>query len=298
MTRLFWRRNTVGVGLAMIGCSLVGLEGAGHACQPIVDDRSASIASRDIEVVAHKGFAGCFPENTLEAIGGALGLGFNSIELDVQVTRDTVLILMHDSTVSRTTGGHGLVRRLSVAEIRRLNACPTRLAPCRIPTLDAALEVGGESANFLLDLKGPFVAEARAELMRVLRSLGAVGRTRLLTERLELLRALRDEYPGIAVDFSYVGRSPWEQISGELRALGVESVVLSVRAIRADNSLIDKVRGSGFSVSTATITSGAEFNEVAANGVRRMLSDFPILVTCDAPWLAGCATPWHVTEPR
>lgn len=71
---------------------------------------------------AHRGFSGRYPENTMEAFRRAAETGCDGIELDVQLTRDHIPVIIHDETVNRTTDGIGWVRDHTLAQIRRLNA--------------------------------------------------------------------------------------------------------------------------------------------------------------------------------
>ena len=73
-------------------------------------------------VVGHRGAAGHAPENTMASFGLALELGADYIELDIQMTRDNQLVVMHDPNVDRTTNGRGAIRDLTLAEIKRLDA--------------------------------------------------------------------------------------------------------------------------------------------------------------------------------
>lgn len=71
-------------------------------------------------VVAHRGDWRDFPENSIRGFESCIEMGIEMAELDVQRTKDGELIIMHDTTVDRTTTGHGLVADLTLAEIRAL----------------------------------------------------------------------------------------------------------------------------------------------------------------------------------
>ncbi len=71
---------------------------------------------------AHRGASGDYPENTLLAFRKALEIGVDEIELDLRMTRDGHLVVMHDATVDRTTDGSGSVDGLTLSEIKRLDA--------------------------------------------------------------------------------------------------------------------------------------------------------------------------------
>ncbi len=71
---------------------------------------------------AHRGFSGKYPENTMLAFKKAVEAGADGIELDVQLTKDGELVIIHDEKVDRTTNGAGNVRDFTLAELRKLDA--------------------------------------------------------------------------------------------------------------------------------------------------------------------------------
>ncbi|UOE55845.1 glycerophosphodiester phosphodiesterase [Bacillus sp. CMF12] len=74
------------------------------------------------KVFAHRGVSGHFPENTMAAFQAALEAGADGIELDVQMAKDGKLVIIHDETVDRTTGGTGYIKDMTLEEILRLDA--------------------------------------------------------------------------------------------------------------------------------------------------------------------------------
>jgi glycerophosphoryl diester phosphodiesterase len=93
-------------------------------------------------VVGHRGAMGHCPENTLASFERGLALGADWIELDVHLSRDGALVVIHDETVDRTTDGHGPVRDLTLAQLKSLDAggwFAPEYAGQRIPTLDEVL---------------------------------------------------------------------------------------------------------------------------------------------------------------
>lgn len=95
-----------------------------------------------VQNYAHRGASGYFPENTMLAFMKAVKMGCDGIETDVQMTRDGVLVLIHDESVDRTTNGSGLVKDYSYAELCRLDAglwYGARFAGAKIPTAEVLL---------------------------------------------------------------------------------------------------------------------------------------------------------------
>lgn len=74
------------------------------------------------EIIAHRGGKGTHPENTLIAFREAVRVGAEGIELDVHLSKDGELIVMHDETVNRTTNSHGEIQNLTLAELKQLDA--------------------------------------------------------------------------------------------------------------------------------------------------------------------------------
>src|SRR5687767_5649877 len=88
-------------------------------------------------VVAHRGQSIAYPENTRLAYEQSAALGVKLIECDVNITRDGVLVMLHDPTLDRTTNGHGPVGDLTWEEVQRLDAgmkFGPAFAGARLPT--------------------------------------------------------------------------------------------------------------------------------------------------------------------
>ena len=77
------------------------------------------------KIIAHRGFSGQYPENTLLAFAKAIETGAEMIELDVRLTADEQIVVIHDLDSSRTTDGTGPVDSYTLEELRRFNAKAT-----------------------------------------------------------------------------------------------------------------------------------------------------------------------------
>lgn len=90
------------------------------------------------KIIAHRGSKGTHPENTLEAVKEAVRVGSDGIEIDVHLSLDKELIVIHDETIDRTTNGKGSIQNLTLAELKQFDAgswYSTEYSHCRIPTL-------------------------------------------------------------------------------------------------------------------------------------------------------------------
>ena len=91
-------------------------------------------------VFAHRGYSGRYPENTMTAFREALKAGTDGIELDVQLSKDGQLVIIHDETLDRTTTGKGYVKDFTLSELKQLDASVGRLTGERIPTFEEYCE--------------------------------------------------------------------------------------------------------------------------------------------------------------
>ena len=75
-----------------------------------------------MKVYAHRGFSGSYPENTMLAFKKAAETGCYGIELDVQLTKDGEIVVIHDEKIDRTTNGTGYVKDFTLAELKKFDA--------------------------------------------------------------------------------------------------------------------------------------------------------------------------------
>jgi glycerophosphoryl diester phosphodiesterase len=127
-------------------------------------------------VVAHRGASAELPENTMEAFRRAVELGADAIELDVHLTADGQLAIIHDETLERTTDGSGPVRERTMSQLRGLDAgaqfagedgsFPHRGKGMRIPTLPEVLDWLPEETGLVVELKAREAVEPTVGLLR------------------------------------------------------------------------------------------------------------------------------------
>jgi len=100
-------------------------------------------------IMGHRGAAALEPENTLLSIGRAIEIGVNAVEIDVHLSKDKEIVVIHDSTVDRTTDGTGPVCSFTVDELKKLDAGKGQ----RIPTLQEVIDFIGNKVDLVIELK-------------------------------------------------------------------------------------------------------------------------------------------------
>ena len=106
-------------------------------------------SEKNIFVAGHRGFCAKYPENTMLSFKKAIEAGVDQIETDVRITNDHELVLIHDSSLERTTNGKGRVCDYTLAELKQLDAGNGE----QIPTLRELLELVKDHPTITLDIE-------------------------------------------------------------------------------------------------------------------------------------------------
>ena len=213
-------------------------------------------------VIGHRGAAGVAPENTLASFSQAVRFGVDAVELDVHLSADERLVVIHDERVDRTTNGKGQVAAATLAALRRLDAGSGE----RIPTLDEVLEAVPTRIAVNIELKG------RGTAAPVARALAGCTRPLLVSafDHAELAR-----FHGLC---SAVPCAPllgkWRRgVLDTARALDAWSVNVADRI--AEPATVSAVRDSGRRCLVFTVNDAQRAAALRAIGVAGVFSDFP-----------------------
>ncbi len=159
--------------------------------------------------IAHRGASGHAPENTLAAFRLAVEMGAKFIEADLRLTRDAKIVAMHDATVDRTTNGRGRVSKMSLAELRGLDAGVKFLSEDgrsfkgeRVPTLDEILEFARKAdVSLYLELKESQSWGFEQTLVGALRKSGEINRAIVISFDPDVLTTVRRIEPNLMTGF-------------------------------------------------------------------------------------------------
>ena len=221
-------------------------------------------------IIAHRGDSAHRPENTLAAFASALELGAELVEMDVQITKDGAVVVMHDPSVDRTTDGRGRLRDLTLREVRRFSAgYPVRFGAAfageRVPTLAEALSFLRERARAMIEIKSDSVTgdeDGGIEAIAVaeVRRLGMEKDVALISfDRRALLRC-RKLAPEVARGHVFERGKPGDFLAGA-REAGCE-VVMPHKSLLSDE-LRDRAREAGVKVATWVVDDPAELPALA-----------------------------------
>ncbi|MFJ5214411.1 glycerophosphodiester phosphodiesterase [Streptomyces sp. NPDC088354] len=213
--------------------------------------------------VGHRGVMGVEPENTLRSFVRAEREGLDQIELDLHLSKDGALIVMHDEKVDRTTDGSGFVSDLTLEELRGLDAGRGERVPVFEEVVDAV------AAPIQAEIKD--VAAARV-LADVLRERDLVERVDVLSfhdAALAEIRACLPEARTVLVAEGPMG----SEIIPRAQAVGARLVSLSLRRISL--ALVQECHRAGISVIAWTVNTPRELALAHALGLDGAVTDVP-----------------------
>jgi glycerophosphoryl diester phosphodiesterase len=227
--------------------------------------------------IAHRGAAGTRPELTRPAFERALEIGVDMIELDVQLTRDGHLVVLHDRQLGRTVAGAGPVRERTLAELQALDAgawFDPRWAGATVPSLEDVLAWTAGRAELNVEIKSPpadwgSTAEA---LLTLLDTSGRLERTIISSFQMGALAEVqaRSRTARLGVLWQTTDLEPMWAEAQVLEAVSVHPLWSLV-----DEGFVDEARRQGRQVIVWTVNDADTMAELVALGVTGVISDFP-----------------------
>lgn len=258
---------------------------------PVANTRTPSEPAGPALNIAHRGASDEAPENTLTAIRRAVGQGVDMVEVDVQRTRDGALVLMHDTTLVRTTNVREVfpgrapwrVADLTLDELRRLDAGSWKggaFAGEPVATLTDALEVIAASASgLLLELKAPdlypgVVSDVVAALREQPELVASAGQARLVVQSFSIaaMKEHKTQAPEIAVGL--LGQ-PARQ---NLPALGTWADQVNPSHVAVDRAYVDQVHRLGMRCLVWTVNHPYLMRRALRAGVDGVITNRPTVL--------------------
>lgn len=227
--------------------------------------------------IAHRGFSGHFPENTLLAFQEAIELGVDAIELDVQLSKDGEIMIFHDEDLARITGQKGLLKDHTCAELRELDASGAYrgvFGKQTIPTLSEYLELtASKDILTFLELKNgmlpyPLLEEKVAEcLTRFDRQKGTI----LFSANHPSVKFFGTLAPDVQLLFPF---DNWIfEYGAYCHNYGITACMPYYRALTPE--VVAEIKSFGISIYSWTVDDPKDFQTLLALGVDGILSNHP-----------------------
>ena len=242
-------------------------------------------------VIAHQGGDGLRPGNTMHAFENAMALGVDVLEMDVHASLDGELVLIHDTTLDRTTNGSGYVKDLTLSELKALDAGyywpydkpgkhPFRNSGVQIALLSEVLESFPDT-RYIIEIK-QFQPSVVKPLCQILESYNVLNTALVASTDADTMLAFRKQCPGVATSsfsseitwflaYHYTGLIALYQ--GVSNAFQVPTHFNGLELI--DEKFIAHARQRGVHVDAWTINTVETMQRLLDAGVSGIITDYP-----------------------
>lgn len=229
---------------------------------------------QNVEVTAHRGYSAAYPENTIPAFKGAIEIGADWIELDVQETADGEVIVMHDSNLKRTTGVDKNIWEVTYDEIKDLDNgswFDIKYKAVGIPTLEEVLKVTLGKIRLNIEIK-PTGHEKSLEkqVVELIEKYHMENLCVVSSMKYESLQKVKAENPDIETVYitsvSYGNFTVLDDVDG----YSVESMMLTA-------SFVKRAHKEGKEVYVWTVNSEDTLSRVVGMGVDKVITDDPVM---------------------
>ncbi len=226
---------------------------------------------------AHRGFSGKYPENTILAFQKALEEGVDGIELDVQLTKDGELVIIHDESVDRTTDGKGLVVAATREELKKLDASYIyrgKMGFNPIPTLGEYFELVKDSPIVTnIELKTgineyPGIEEKVYAMIQEYHL-----EDRIIISSFNHYSVMRMKAMAPELVYGFLSDT-WIYDAGKYtRSHGVACYHPSV--VQLKKEIVDEAKAQGIVINTWTVNTEEQVRDLYAKGVDTVIGNYP-----------------------
>jgi len=232
------------------------------------------------EIVAHRGVATEYPENTVPAFQRAIELGADAVELDVRLTKDKIPVVFHYYYLDKITSIRGPIFNYRYEDLLQaeflwaLNGVDT----LKIPTLVEVLETIGGKIGLEIEIKGPEPESAIiiGDVLRKFKNLW--GTMEVTSYEIALLLEIRNQCPGIITNLLYPRSEPWMNLDVVAYEAANRARLAMVRAVHLHPSqlsyeVIDYVNRSGFEIHAWDVNNANAIEKIVEYNIPRICTD-------------------------
>ena len=267
------RRILAGAGLLLLIFAVTAAGTGGEREETDLPAVSVETSVPQVKIIAHRGGAANAPENTLAALRCGIWEGADMAEIDLHMTRDGVLVALHDHMLTRTTGLKQPVGEVDSAQVGQLDAgswFDPKFAGEHIPTLEELLQVAHGRIRLMLEFKFPQSEGMLETALEQIRAAGMEEECILAATSLEFLSLAKQLAP--EMENLYIGAKAEE----ELWTLPyVDSVSIALPGLTRRD--VEQAHGSGREIYVWTVNTSHEMEQAVTLGADGLVTDDPSL---------------------
>jgi len=228
----------------------------------------------ETEITAHRGSSRTAPENTIPAIEAAVEEMADSVEIDVQMTADGVVVLGHDASLKRVAGVNRSIASMTFEELEKLDVgswFSSKYAGTRIPSLSEVLELCSQKTSLNIEIKyvgkNSELPEKTAEMVR---EYGMENQCVITSTNLSYLKRVKEALPEIRTGY-IISAAYGNFYSSE------DVDFISIRSGFVTSALMQNAHEQGKAVYAWTVNTKSELERLTLLGVDGIITDRPVL---------------------
>jgi glycerophosphoryl diester phosphodiesterase len=231
-----------------------------------------------MEIYGHRGAAGEAPENTLGGFQHALDCGLSHVELDVRLSGDDQLVVIHDATVNRTTNHRGKVNKFTADELAAMDArrnCPPWPTREGIPTLNSVIDLLAPKLDTVqLEVKSPLKSaldKTVSKLIELVHQRDLLDKAIVTSSDRKVLHAMHYQAPAIKLGYVYERGDPFNVTDD----CGCRYLVAKWSLCK--QALIKQARERKLNISCWTVNDADTIRKLCELGMDSIITDYPTI---------------------
>ncbi len=238
-----------------------------------------------VKVTAHRGFSGRYAENTVLSVKKAVRLGVDQVEVDVWLSLDHKVVVIHDKALKRLTGRKGRITRMTYDQMRGLHL---KDGEHRIPLLENIFPLTKKSTILNIEVKSVWAAKPVADLVKKHKMQNKV----IVSSRSILaLKVIKNELPGVKTAFIFFASSSWKRgifvtsIAKMFFRLVQHYVLFLAKAVKtnhlnisypfATTAFIKRAQKHGYEVNVWTVNTKALMKKLIKRKANGIITNYP-----------------------
>jgi len=239
----------------------------------------------EVYLIGHRGAAGIAPENTFTSFDTALKNGVNAIELDLHQTKDGKIVVIHDTTVDRTTDGKGLVSDFLYEELKKLDAgnwFDSKFSNEKIPLLNDVFSTYKDKVDFMLDIKAGSELYPGIEnnICDLIQTYNLLNKTIICSTKITVLNKFKDINCDLKLGKIIKPNELWRTLfdpSSFIHKTGLlpKMVCITPHWTMVNPNLIFTAKENGLSIFPWTVDKERLMRSLVFRGVDGIITNFP-----------------------
>jgi glycerophosphoryl diester phosphodiesterase len=231
-------------------------------------------------VIAHRGGAGIAPENTLASIKNAITLNVDYVEIDIQLTKDSIPVVIHDATVNRTTNGIGKVRNYTFNELSLLDAgvkFSKKFKGERIPSFSEIIKITKDKMPLIVEIKD---VEAKYKIVEEIKKNKLENQITIVSFYTSIVKSIKEKFNeiqvGNLVSVKYCSKKIYEKIVDETLNFSGKFILVNYSAY--SKTLLELAHRKNISVFIWTVNDVKLMKKFINEEVDGIATDYPNLL--------------------